>query len=283
MKEWWTAFWQLLFPQPSCCYICKQPFRREHFRQVAYRATAGRGSLREPYLYQLDACLADTLCSACLDEIQWITDSYCRTCGRAIDRPNDNLEKIYGTLTLSGQESAIEQCRDCFGGSKRNFLHSRSAAVYDGTVREIIHQFKYRGQRHMGELLADVMLLTYIRHYELLAIDLLVPVPLHSERLAERGFNQSLYLCRSIAEKKRIPIADILVRTHATHKQSKKAKWERTHSLVGAFQCMQEERAHGKRILLIDDIYTTGATVDACADVLYSAGATAVYVLTVAR
>lgn len=273
MKEWIEAFCQLLFPeQPQCC-LCKQPFQRAHFRRIAGHGTADRGQLADrnlltligndlsdaAYAYKLEACLSGCLCQTCLDGVNWITSSCCRICGR------------------SGQ------CQDCIDGRTRKFLYNRSAAVYDGTVREMIHQFKYRGQRHIGELLADIMLLAFEQYYNQSAIDLLVPVPLHDERLAERGFNQSLNLCRRIADKKHIPIADVLVRTHATRKQSKKAKWERTRSMRGVFQCAKQDAVQGKRVLLVDDVYTTGATADACAAALRSAEAAAVYVLTMAR
>ena len=115
--------------------------------------------------------------------------------------------------------------------------------------------------------------------------DLIVPVPLHAKRESERGFNQALILARELARHTGLPVDEhSVVRRHHTerHRAGMDAK-ARRKSVSGAFAVRHTELIKGKRVLLIDDVFTTGATVSACATVLFAAGANDVFVVTVAR
>jgi ComF family protein len=157
----------------------------------------------------------------------------------------------------------------------------RSVFRFEGTIRQAIHQFKYRHIKAMagplGQLLAE-----HLRTYPLTG-DVLVPVPLHPKRLRERGYNQADLLVREISGITGMPVVDsLLVRRRDTITQARAANAaERRSNVKDAFTCRRE--LDGQRVLLIDDVCTTGATLDACAAALKAAGAGTVWGLTAAR
>jgi len=157
----------------------------------------------------------------------------------------------------------------------------RSVALFEGTVRQAIHRFKYNFAREMVVPLGNLMVDYWWRSG--LSADGLVPVPLHRRRRRERGFNQaellSTYLGREIG-------LDVLVgalrRTRYTASQTKLGPEERHRNVEGAFACGDAGVA-GRRILLVDDVCTTGATLEACSRALMEGGAQSVWALTLAR
>ena len=157
----------------------------------------------------------------------------------------------------------------------------RSPFLFEGLVREAIHQLKYKRLKTMaaplGQLLAE-----YINTNSLPA-DALIPVPLHPKRTRERGYNQALLLAREISKKSHIPIIDdMLIRQKNTASQARTTSAiERRNNVQDAFA--YREKLDGRKILLIDDVCTTGATIDACAVVLKEAGADEVWGLTISR
>jgi len=149
---------------------------------------------------------------------------------------------------------------------------------------EAISRFKFGGvarlARPLGALLADYA----DPEFPFSAVDLIIPVPLHPRRLRERGFNQSLLLARQVGKRRSIPLNfTALHRTRQTQPQTQLSGAERRKNVRGAFEVRQAEVVGGKRILLVDDVFTTGATVQECASVLGEAGASEVHVLTLAR
>ena len=157
-----------------------------------------------------------------------------------------------------------------------------SAYLMEGAVREAIHRLKYRNlralARPLGRLLAD-----YIEAAPLLA-EVIVPVPLHRRRLRERGYNQSALLAREMGRIVGLPLVEgCLARWRDTQAQARTLSAAERHSNVdGAFHC-RDGRLATRSIILIDDVYTTGATLDACAAALKESGAAAVWGLTLAR
>ena len=156
----------------------------------------------------------------------------------------------------------------------------RSVFLYEGIVRQAVHQFKYRRLKAMaaplGQLMAD-----YLGAHPL-PCGVLTPVPLHPKRLRERGYNQASLLASEIGKHTRVPVVEAtLVRQRDTISQARTASAaERRGNVRDAFACRQE--LAGERVLLIDDVSTTGATLDACAVALKDAGAASVWGLTVA-
>jgi competence protein ComFC len=145
-----------------------------------------------------------------------------------------------------------------------------------------VHQLKYRNLRALAPSLSE-LLDNYLKTLTLPA-DVLVPVPLHRKRLRERGYNQSLLLARGLGRLTGQPVVDgCLVRQKNTPPQARTSTVEeRRDNVIGVFDC-RDDRLRGRQVLLIDDVATSGATLDACAAVLKASGAASVWALVLAR
>ena len=158
----------------------------------------------------------------------------------------------------------------------------RSPFVFDGVMRQAIHELKYRNLRALAAPLAELL------HEYLITnpvpVEVLVPVPLHRKRWRERGYNQSGLLARELGKLTGLPVVDdCLVRQRYTPPQARTANVsERQSNVAGAFTC-RDGRLRGKQVLLIDDVSTSGATLNACAGALKSAGAASVWGLVMAE
>lgn len=157
----------------------------------------------------------------------------------------------------------------------------RSVAIFQDTLRAGIHRFKYERLASMagpfGDLLADYWLEHQCR------ADWIVPVPLHSARQRDRGYNQSALLAKRLSDRTHIPtLENGLKRIRVTAVQMELDAARRRLNVAGAFEC-SELQVKGKRMCVIDDVCTTGATLAACAEALYHAGAASVFALTLAR
>lgn len=165
----------------------------------------------------------------------------------------------------------------CRGGM-RGFDDVFCYGAYDGTLRKLIHLFKYNGMRRLtrplGALLSDA--LPRDRQF-----DLVTAVPLHWRRRWQRGYNQAELLGKAIARARGIRVANLLRRGSATRAQAGLSNAQRRENVAGAFRARR--RVAGLRILLVDDVMTTGATAGACARALKRAGAKSVSLLTLAR
>lgn len=162
----------------------------------------------------------------------------------------------------------------------RGFDAAYCFGAYEGVLRELIHLFKYGKIKTLARPLGDLLASALPREQEW---DALVPVPLHWRRQWKRGFNQSELLARDIARRTAIPVVNALGRKHPTLTQAGLSITNRRRNVATAFRCKQPGAVAGKRILLIDDVMTTGSTGAACALVLKRAGARKVALLTVAR
>jgi ComF family protein len=148
-------------------------------------------------------------------------------------------------------------------------------------LREGLHAFKYRGVTALAIPLAGLMAEYWARHP--VRADVMVPVPLHKSRLRSRGFNQAAYLARELAMRVDLPLdEEVLVRHRRTAAQVDLGAEERKQNVREAFRC-ESNGAVGRRVLLIDDVCTTGSTLEACAVALKRGGARSVQALTLAR
>ncbi len=172
-------------------------------------------------------------------------------------------------------------CPECQAGPPA-FDGLRAAFLYQGVVRDLVHALKYRGTTAlagpMASLLADVV------HRDVLAADVLVPVPLAGVRRRTRGFNQAESLARALGRELGLPVRPgALRRRRQTTPQARTADAEqRRRNVAGAFAC-REGPVAGQRVLLVDDVTTTGATLAACAGPLKAGGARSVWAITFAR
>ncbi len=158
----------------------------------------------------------------------------------------------------------------------------RSPFRFDGVIRQVIHQLKYRNIRALAAPLAQ-MLNDYLTTNPM-PVEALVPVPLHRKRLRERGYNQSSLLAKELGKLTNLPVVDdCLIRQRPTQPQARTSNVdERQSNVVDAFACCNQ-RLRDKQVLLIDDVSTSGATLNACAVALKAAGANLVWGLVLAR
>jgi ComF family protein len=147
----------------------------------------------------------------------------------------------------------------------------------------LIHGFKYRHMaRHIRFLCAYLRFRPDLREWAS-SFDLLIPVPVHATRRRERGYNQAEKIAREASRYLGLPVADTLARVRATGTQTKLNREQRGRNLENAFACRRPEEVKGKRVLIVDDVFTTGATVGRCAELLRAAGAAEIGVLAIAK
>jgi len=211
------------------------------------------------------------ICGSCWNKIRMIEGPICSRCGI----PFPSVEsQAFATHFLCGT------CRL----QEPPFHQARSVGYYEGTLREGIHLFKFGKREEMGRHLGRLMVDHFPQDWGLSATDLILPIPLHPGRRRERGFNQSLILAEFVARAFDIPLdARQLVRSRPTLPQSDLPLSEKFVNLKNAFEVRKPERIEGKNILLVDDIYTSGATAQEASKALLKAGAEKVFVYTLAR
>ncbi len=225
------------------------------------------------------------ICPECLSDFFYIQKPYCRKCGKQLLRsgiPEIRQKDPAGTQGLL--------CRDCTA-KERSFQECRCLAVYDDVMQEILTDIKYRGRKeytHLLGLLAAKQLGPWIAAVR---PDAFVPVPVHPERKQVRGYNQAelmaeelsraLY-CTGIIGNRMISVrTDLLIRAKKTTAQKELNADQRLMNLQGAFAVTGRITGH-PRLMIIDDIYTTGSTLNACSEVLLRAGAAEIYGLCMA-
>jgi ComF family protein len=203
----------------------------------------------------------DFLCSDCCRKLPRILPPFCDRCGKP---------QIGGTL-----------CPSCWG-VQAGIDGIRSIFYFDGIVRKAIHELKYYNLRALSDCIAE-FLYTYLQTNKIDG-DTILPVPLHRDRLRQRGYNQSALLAVKLGKLAGLPvIEDCLIRIKDSKPQARtKTGEERRKNVTGAFIC-KSNALRGSRIILVDDVCTTGATLEACAETLKKAGVTSVWGLTVAR
>jgi len=162
----------------------------------------------------------------------------------------------------------------------RGFDAAYSYGGYEGPLRDLVHLFKYRRVRSLEKPLGRMVALALPREEQ---VDLIIPVPMHWWRKWNRGFNQAELLARVVARRTGIPAARVLKRGRRTPAQAGLSLAQRRDNLTGAFRVPVRKRVEGRRVLLVDDVLTTGATASACAAALKRAGARSVVLLTLAR
>lgn len=162
----------------------------------------------------------------------------------------------------------------------RGFDAAYCFGAYEGALRELLHLYKYGRVKTLARPLGDLMAAALPRDER---FDAIAPVPLHWRRQWQRGFNQSELLARTLSRRTAIPVIRALRRLRSTVTQAGLSNTARRRNVSAAFRCRRPDAIAGKRILLIDDVMTTGSTAAACATALKRAGAARVALLTVAR
>lgn len=203
----------------------------------------------------------------CRQQVRFIKPPFCRRCG----------------LPFSGELTAPFECVNC-RDMELHFSSARSAVSARGVVLEVIHRYKYQRALWFEPFLADLLVRQALPELRGQCWHRLVPVPLHPAKKRQREFNQAERLAAHLSAASEIPLdTGIIQRVTATRTQTKLTRQQRAENMRNAFAVRQGRKLNGERILLFDDVFTTGATTDACAKVLRAAGAEEICVWTLAR
>ena len=199
------------------------------------------------------------ICPSCRKSLTLLEEPVCQICGKPFD--------------------PLDGCKTCRSQEMR-FTSARAAFLYQGIVREAIHQLKYSGNLEISQVFANYLLSVYLKqNWE---PDFVIAVPLSKEKMNERGFNQSEWIAKPLAKAIRKPyLKGALRKKQDTDSQVGLGRTERIENLRGAFQA-EPILVRGKNILIIDDVMTTGSTFNECAGTLKASGAKDVFCLSVA-
>ena len=211
----------------------------------------------------LEAPTAGAVCAGCWAAVRTIAPPLCDTCG----------EPLPSWRVISLEQSRCARCRR----RPSSVARGRAVGAYDGSLRAIVHALKYDGRQSVARRLARLM----AEHGAevMTGADFCVPVPLHGARQRARGYNQAAELARHLGP----PVANALRRTRRTSSQTDLPAARRHANVRGAFAMTRGACVRDSIVLLVDDVSTTGATLDACARVLLEAGAREVRSLTAAK
>lgn len=205
----------------------------------------------------------DDICKGCKKQLKYIKEPRCKKCSK----PVETFEEEY--------------CFDCLK-KEYNYIYGMSLWLYDHTMKKSISDFKYKNKLEF----ADFYVKELVKEYESIIIkikaDALVPVPIHKSKLRSRGYNQAEILADKLGSKLNIDVyANLLLRDKKTLPQKSLSDKERLKNLIKAFSynkeiCMKKHKKL-KTVILVDDIYTTGSTIEACTNVLMNNGISNVY------
>jgi len=212
-----------------------------------------------------------SLCLSCGASLVRGEELLCTSCMIEINRTGFHLKR----------DNAVERL---FWG--RCIIEKGAAfSVYNrgSRIRKLIHLMKYRGRKEIGFALGRIYG-SYLHDSSFMdGIDILVAVPLHPDRLKKRGYNQSEYIARGISEVTGVPVAEkVLYRVSATNTQTRRGRFERWENVEGLFAVVDEKQIEDKHVLIVDDVITTGSTLEACANALQKGGKTRVSVVSLA-
>ena len=207
------------------------------------------------------------LCPDCLAQLKEVPKLFCQRCG--VPLPDGGAH-----------------CFHCRGSKAAQYKCSliRSAQLFNPEARSLAHHFKYRGKTALAPFMAGRLVIALERYGELAPFSVIVPVPVSPDRFKERGYNQSLLLARELGKLSGLEVwEDVLVKVRETRQQALLGRDERAANLLDAFAVAKPAAVRRRHILLVDDVATTGATLEACAMALKKAGALRVAALTFAR
>ena len=257
---------------PPKCLVCSAFFNPEAKPGACFQDESIFVSSRKAIFERL---MAPFLCTTCSADFLPVESPFCSSCG----------------IMFKSREGKDHFCGECLESPKR-FNIARAPGIYDNALLEAVHLLKYREKIQLARPLGLFLFIFFVALWDEKSTDVVIPVPLHVKRLKNRGFNQAILLVKDWKfyaktfdiELSHIPVErHLLVRSRWTEPQTGLDRKKRKANIKNAFRIRDAEKIDGKRVLLVDDVYTTGATADECAKVLLGAGARQVDVLTLAR
>jgi ComF family protein len=204
------------------------------------------------------------ICETCIEKLPYITDPRCKKCSKPID------------------DETIKYCYDC---TNNEHYYNKGWAVwlYEGNIKKSLQRFKYNNNKNYGRIFAKEVVTLYNKEITEAKIDLIVPVPLYIKKQKKRGYNQAQIIANNISKYLDIPCNnDCLVRIKDTKPQKNLSDKERINNTKKAFKVVMSSVVMDKKILICDDIYTTGNTINSCAKELLNSGAKEIYFCTLA-
>lgn len=200
------------------------------------------------------------ICEKCRRKLPYIKEPRCMMCGKPI------------------QSETEEFCYDC-KKTKHMFDGGRNLWIHKDSVRQAVYSFKYQDRKCYGKTFAAEMVKGMAAYLNTIEAEALVPIPLHKKRYRDRGYNQAQILASEIGKQVHLPVEDILIRIKETNPQKTLSDIQRRKNIEGAFALKEDCKYH--TVVLVDDIYTTGSTLDEAARVLKKSGVSKVYFLTI--
>ena len=260
---------EALFPRK--CMSCGQCFRhrrdKEHFQNSAKDKTLD---------YGFSQLMAPFFCRSCRDGFQTVEEPVCTVCG----------------ILFESRNGINHVCKKC-GQKRPSYDKARAAGIYEGPLLWAVRKLKYHQEVGVALPLGKILQESFRRWWPQSSVDMVIPVPLHPKKMRQRGFNQTFIMIKewgkrdmgALNESGPLPSIDLkaLVRIRYTKPQAALSREERRKNLLGAFTVPDPDRIRHRNILLVDDVMTSGETVDICAKTLLKAGAARVDVLTLAR
>jgi ComF family protein len=209
------------------------------------------------------------LCEICFNKIRFISSTACCGCARVFPGAIPSIEDW--------------MCPSCLR-TKRSYDACHAVSYYEGPIKELLQTFKFARAEYLAGTLREIFMKGMVRKLDWENFDFVVPIPLHPRKLKERGFNQSYILAQTVREVTGLRILrDGIIRIKYSEGQTLQDKKARLENIRGSFEIRKFEKLQGKKIVLVDDVLTTGATIQECSRVLKEAGAESVEVLVLAR
>ncbi|MFZ5648373.1 MAG: phosphoribosyltransferase family protein [Bacillota bacterium] len=219
------------------------------------------------------------ICPGCLDKLSaFRKEPVCYRCGRYFQQAS---EIKYGTVYQPPDPGEPPYCRDCLNGA--TYFHmSRSAGPYEGDLKRAVQRLKFSGKRDLAGHISGIMFQSVANNQYYNKIGIIVAVPLSPGRLRQRGFNQAELLAGGLAERIKVPVLPVLRKVRETSSQTGLDRAGRKENLVGAFKLTHPQAIRGKTVLVVDDVITTGSTLNIVSEALVNGGAATVICITAA-
>ena len=218
------------------------------------------------------------VCPLCLQDVCGPGESLCPSCcARLVPLPSPRCPCCGGVL-----DGVVAMCGECLSLPERAWGHAVCIYPYRGPIREVIHQLKYRNQPYCARFLGGQLATTWREHAPDMP-DAVIPIPLHWLKQLRRGYNQAELLASAMARALGVPLRFVLLRSQRTRQQARLSLEERRQNVQNCFKLRGRAKLQGAHIVVVDDVFTTGATLDAAVRTLLSGGAGRVSVATVAR